>query len=220
MRCRAEMTDLDREWLARKLKMYDLLPPNGRRSLQEDRRRQAAVELRQSRAEREEAACFEGIGRCAKKTEVVDAKSPRAKNGQRCHRSRLAALQRERRPRAANTFSGTSTHLHARGHQRHPHQVRARPLPHARLLAVQEDPALGRSDLPARHADPLRHRGLSREMRDQDGDRPARQAADGARHSGLRHRHELRRAVLSRPRSRSPAAPPWRAPPPARAKAA
>ena len=42
------------------------------------------------------------------------------------------------------------------------------------LLAVQEDPALGRFDVLARHADPLRHRGLSREMRYQDGDRPAR----------------------------------------------
>ena len=86
--------------------------------------------------------------------------------------------------------------LHARGHQRHPHQVGARPLPHARLLALQEDPALGRPDLPARHADPLRHRGLSREMRDEDGDRPAGQAAVRARHPGLRHRHELWRALL------------------------
>ena len=83
-----------------------------------------------------------------------------------------------------------------RGHQRHPCEVRARPLPHARLLAVQENPPLGRSHLPARHADALRHRGLSREMRDQDGDRPARQASDGARYPGLCDGHELRRAVL------------------------
>ena len=86
--------------------------------------------------------------------------------------------------------------LHAGGHQRHPCEVGARPLPHARLLAVQEDSALGRFDVFARHADPLRHRGLSREMRDQDGDRTARQAADDPRHPRLCHRHELRRAVL------------------------
>ena len=86
--------------------------------------------------------------------------------------------------------------FHAGGHQRHPCEVGARPLPHARLLAVQEDSALGRSHLPARHADALRHRGLSREMRDQDGDRAQGQAADGARHPGLCDRHELRRAVL------------------------
>ena len=91
---------------------------------------------------------------------------------------------------------GQEPDLHAGGHQRHPCEVGARPLPHARLLAVQEDPALGRSHLPARHADPLRHRGLSREMRHQDGDRAQGQAADGAGHPGLCDRHELRRAVL------------------------
>ena len=112
--------------------------------------------------------------------------------GQACSRWRH---WRGRRPRAA-IHPRAIADLHARGHERHPHQVGARPLPHARLLALQEDPALGRSDLPARHADPLRHRGLSREMRDQDGHRPARQAADGARHPGLCDRHVLRRAVL------------------------
>ena len=91
---------------------------------------------------------------------------------------------------------GPEPHLHARGDRRHPYQVGARPLSHARLLAVQEDPALGRSDLPARHADPLRDRRLSREVPDQDHDRPARQAAAGARHPGLHHRHELRRLVV------------------------
>ena len=61
--------------------------------------------------------------------------------------------------------------LHARGHQRHPHEGRARPLPDARLLDVQEDPALGRARLPPRHAHALRDRGLPREVRDQDGAR-------------------------------------------------
>ena len=87
-------------------------------------------------------------------------------------------------------------HVSARGHRRHPHQIGARPLPHARLLAVQENPELGRADLPPRHADPLRDRGLSREMPDQDGAGAARQAAVGARHPDLHHRHELRRALL------------------------
>ena len=86
--------------------------------------------------------------------------------------------------------------LHARGHQRHPHEGRARPLPDARLLDVQEDPALGRARLPPRHADALRDRGLPGEVRDQDDPRrPLRAEADRARHPGLHHRHELRRAV-------------------------
>ena len=110
--------------------------------------------------------------------------------------------KRQTRQRRQGPGRGETLHprqepdLHARGHQRHPCEVRARPLPHARLLAVQEDSALGRPHLFARHADALRHRGLSREMRHQDGDRPARQAADDARHPGLCDRHELRRAVL------------------------
>ena len=86
--------------------------------------------------------------------------------------------------------------LHARGHQRHPHEGRARPLPDARLLDVQEDPALGRARLPPRHAHALRDRGLPGEVRDEDGARRALRAeADRARHPRLHHRHELRRAV-------------------------
>ena len=86
--------------------------------------------------------------------------------------------------------------LHARGDRRHPRQVRARPLPDARLLDVQEDPALGRADVPAGHADPVRDRGLPREVRHQDRARRAlREEADRARHPDLHHRHELRRAV-------------------------
>ncbi len=46
-----EMTDLDREWLTRKLKMYDMFPEQGDRAHQKDRGRQAALELRQPRAE-------------------------------------------------------------------------------------------------------------------------------------------------------------------------
>ncbi len=87
-------------------------------------------------------------------------------------------------------------HLHAGGHRRHPHEGRARALPDARLLDVQEDPALGRADLPARHAHALRDRGLPREVRDQDGaGRALREESDRARHPGLHHRHELRRAL-------------------------
>ena len=94
------------------------------------------------------------------------------------------------------TVLGRSTDLHARGHQRHPHEGRARPLPDARLLDVQEDPALGRARLPPRHAHALRDRGLPGEVRDQDGARRALRAeADRARHPRLHHRHELRRAV-------------------------
>ena len=50
-----EMTDGDREWLSRKLKMYDLYPKRRYRSRQKDRRRQTALELRQPRAERKKA---------------------------------------------------------------------------------------------------------------------------------------------------------------------
>ena len=56
-RCGARRDDRPRrrEWLDRKLKMYDLKAPSGVGTLQQDRRRQAAVELRQSRADRKEA---------------------------------------------------------------------------------------------------------------------------------------------------------------------
>ena len=40
------------------------------------------------------------------------------------------------------------------------------------------------------------HRGLPREVHDRDGDRACGQAPAGARHSGLHHRHELRRSLL------------------------
>ena len=87
-------------------------------------------------------------------------------------------------------------HLHARGRQRHPHQGRARPLPHARLLDLQADPALGRARLPPRHADALRHRGLPREVRHDDGARRAlREEPAEARHPDLHHRHVVRRAL-------------------------
>ncbi len=86
--------------------------------------------------------------------------------------------------------------LHAQRDQRHPRQGRARPLPHARVLDVQADPALGRAHVHARHADALRDRGLSREVRDEDDPRRAlREEADRARHPGVHHRHELRRAL-------------------------
>ena len=42
-------------WLERKLRMYDLLPKGGVGALPQDRRRQAIVELRQSRTDRKEA---------------------------------------------------------------------------------------------------------------------------------------------------------------------
>ena len=86
--------------------------------------------------------------------------------------------------------------LHPGGHRRHPHEVRARPLPHARLLDVQADPALGRAHVHAGHAHPVRDRGLPREVPDEDrARRPLRQEADRARHPGLHHRDELRRAL-------------------------
>src|SRR5438552_2769584 len=76
--------------------------------------------------------------------------------------------------------------LLAGGHQRHPREVGAGPLPDARVLDVQADPALGRADVPARDADPLRDRGLPREVRDEDGaGRPLRQEADRAGHPGV-----------------------------------
>ncbi|CAA9536357.1 MAG: Glutamate synthase [NADPH] large chain, partial [uncultured Thermoleophilia bacterium] len=86
--------------------------------------------------------------------------------------------------------------LHAGGHRRHPREVGARPLPDARLLDVQEDPALGRADVHARHAHALRDRGLPREVRDEDRARRAlREEPADARHPDLHHGHELRRAL-------------------------
>ena len=108
----------------------------------------------------------------ARRAEARDLRAPMAD-----------APGREGRPRA-------EPHLHARGDQRHPHQVGARPLPHARLLDLQADAALGRARLPPRHADALRDRGLPREVRDEDGARrPLREEADRARHPDLHHGH-------------------------------
>ncbi len=94
------------------------------------------------------------------------------------------------------TCSAQSSIFTPGGHRRHPREVRAGPLPDARLLDVQEDPALGRAHVHAGHADPVRDRGLPREVPDQDGaGRPVRVQADRARHPGLHHRHVVRRAV-------------------------
>ena len=113
--------------------------------------------------------------------------------------SRASASSSSRRPhvrRVLHPRARAQPDLHAGGHRRHPHEVRARALPDARLLDVQEDPALGRPDVPAGHADAVRHRGLPREVRDQDGaGRALRQAADRARHPDLHHRDELRRPL-------------------------
>ena len=90
-------------------------------------------------------------------------------------------------PRDASHYHGSG--YVALGRRRHPHEVGARALPDARLLDVQEDPALGRADLPAGHAHALRDRGLPREVRDEDRARRAlREEADRARHPGLHHR--------------------------------
>src|SRR3712207_8881739 len=53
---------------------------------------------------------------------------------------------------------------------------RARPLPDARVLHVQEDPALGRPHVPPGDADPVRDRGLPGEVRDED--RPRRRSEE------------------------------------------
>ena len=126
--------------------------------------------------------------------EALQLRHPRAVRAQ-ARALEEAPMADETAP-SPQTILGQSRDLHPRGHQRHPHEGRARPLPDARLLDVQEDPALGRAHVPARHADALRHRGLPREVRDEDGARRAlREEADRARHPGLHHGHELRRAV-------------------------
>ncbi len=51
----AEMTDLDRQWLERKLRLYDMDAQDGIDNMPKIVGRQAAVELRQSRADGEEA---------------------------------------------------------------------------------------------------------------------------------------------------------------------
>ena len=138
------------------------------------RLREEALQLRQPRAERAKARA---VGR---------------RSGWPKKRPKKTAPEQARRPRGPRP----QPDLHAGGHQRHPHEVRARPLPDARLLDVQEDPALGRADLPAGDPDPVRDRGLPREVRDEDGaGRPLRQEADRARHPRLHHRDELRRPL-------------------------
>ena len=95
-----EMTDLDRAWLERKLKMYELLPAKRHRPFPQDRRRQAAVELRQSRADREEAGAVmaidgmrEGHGAIAMPTRR-EAQSRRRSKARAPRRERLAACAR------------------------------------------------------------------------------------------------------------------------------
>ena len=86
--------------------------------------------------------------------------------------------------------------LHAGGHQRHPREGRARPVPDARVLDVQADPALGPADVPAGDAHAVRDRGLPGEVRDEDrARRPVREEPDRARHPDLHHGDELRRAL-------------------------
>ena len=90
---------------------------------------------------------------------------------------------------------------------------------YARLLDVQEDPALGRPDVYAGHADPVRDRGLPREVPDEDRPRRAlREEPDRARHPGLHHRHELRRLSLEAKMALAKGRP-WRGRPRARARA-
>ena len=62
--------------------------------------------------------------------------------------------------------------------------------------------------------------GYREKCTDHDGDRAKAKRPLVLDHSGLRHRHELRRALLRGQDSASPAAPPWPAPPPAPARAA
>ena len=131
---------------------------------------------------------------CAARSSTTTTTSSRP-SGSSCSREG-ARWRRTTTSHTPPNVLGPQPDLHAGGHQRHPHEVRARPLPHARVLDVQADPALGRADVHARHADPVRDRGLPREVRDEDGARRAlRQEADRARHPRLHHRHELRRAV-------------------------
>ena len=140
-----------------------------------------------------------GLGDAARVPEVRVRQEALQLRQPRALRAKARALGR--RPMADET--ATEPHrpraqpdLHAGGHQRHPHEGRARPLPHARLLDVQADPALGRAHVHAGHADAVRDRGLPREVRDEDRARRAlREEADRARHPGLHHRHELRRAL-------------------------
>ena len=126
--------------------------------------------------------------------EALQLRRPRA---QRAQAGALAAGRNDAR-RSTRPARGPRDQpdLHARGHQRHPHEGRARPLPDARLLDVQEAPGLGRPDLPPGDADPVRDRGLPRALRHEDGARrPVREEAARARHPGLHHRDELRRAL-------------------------
>ena len=118
----AELTDADTEFLDRKLGIYGI-GPTGR--VPQVRLRQEALELRQPRA-RPSASWSSEWPTSTTESDREDATS----------RARRVARAQQ--------------HLHARGDQRHPHEVRARPLPDARLLDVQADPALGRADVPAR----------------------------------------------------------------------
>ena len=115
-----EMTDLDRDGSTRKLKNVRPVP-KAASAFPQDRRRQAAVELRQSRADREETGSVEREGWEMSKSKNGKGSAKVPGRGEALH------------PRQEPDF-------HARGHQRHPCEVGARPLSHARLFDVQEIP--------------------------------------------------------------------------------
>ena len=166
-----------------------------------DRLRAGGVDRRRHRADRAEvpdlrAGLAAGVPEVRLRQAAVQLRQPRALE------SASSSSTRRRRTVSAEDVSskqnvlGPQPDLHAGGHQRHPREIRARPLPDARVLDVQADPALGPADVPARDAHAVRDRGLPGEVRDEDGARRAlREVSDRARHPDLHHRHELRRAL-------------------------
>ena len=204
-----ELTDLDRHWLTRKLTQYDLMPDKGVDHFTEDRRRQAAVELRQPRADRKEAGALRPL--TSKRSVEPCRKVNAAPNGlRRPPRRRSATPASLGQSRIFTPEVIDDIHIKAELGR---YRMRG-------FLAVQEDPALGRPDIPAGHLTRFVIEGYREkcETKTVIGPRAKKPIVldipvyvTGMSFGAL---------SATRPRPRWPAVRPWPAPRPVRAKAA
>jgi hypothetical protein len=128
----AELTAGDREWLARKLAIYDMLPARG---LDHFRKIVAGKQLwnYDNLEPSEKKRCC--VRKVAEWPGMTNGGIPRRSPRQSWARPRRWRHWRRRRPRAANIFSGNRAS--SRRGLNDIHQVGAWPLPHARLLLLR-----------------------------------------------------------------------------------
>ena len=186
--------------------MYGLEAPKRRQEHDQDRRRQAALELRQSRAGREEDRALGIAGKDLQHGQQDESRAA----GRACERK-----AERNRSLLGQSFIFTPEVIDDIHIKAELGRYRMRGFSLFKKIPHWDDLTFLPGTLTRFVIEGYREKCMTKTVH-----RPARQAAAGARHPGLHHRHELRRAVASRPRSRWRAAPPWPARRPARAKAA